>query len=69
MIFITSGTADVLELQQISEAAAQKVGAMNKMADAMHVEDCGECEYNDVCSDVAELRAMRKKNKNEGTNA
>lgn len=63
VIFVTSGKEDVLELKPISEAVAQRISAMKKITDAMHVEDCGECEYNDVCSDVAELRAMIKRNR------
>lgn len=59
VIFVTSGKEDVLELKAVSEEVATRIGAMNKMADMMHVEDCGICEYSDVCSDVDELRDMR----------
>ena len=63
VIFITSGKEDVLELKAVSEEVATRIGAMNKMADQMHVEDCGVCEYSDVCSDVTELQDMRNANR------
>ena len=67
VIFITSGKEDVLELKAVSEEVVTRIGAMNKMADQMHVEDCGVCEYSDVCSDVTELQDMRNANrKKEG---
>ena len=57
VIFITAGRPDVLELGHIADDAAHIVGAMNKMAADWSV-DCDACEYNAVCSDVAELRSM-----------
>jgi CO dehydrogenase/acetyl-CoA synthase beta subunit len=62
VIFITSSKQDVLELKPVSEGVSKLIGAMNKMAEEMSV-DCDTCDYSDVCSDVAELRAMRKANK------
>ena len=59
VIFITSSKEDVLELKAVSEEVATRIGAMNKMADLMHVEDCDVCEYSDVCSDVEDLQEMR----------
>jgi hypothetical protein len=37
---------------------ARRIAAMNKMAEEMTF-DCDTCDYNAVCGDVAELRAMR----------
>ncbi|NOY68773.1 MAG: hypothetical protein GXP53_04680 [Deltaproteobacteria bacterium] len=58
-IFITSSKEDVLEMQNISNNVIQLINAMHKMAEEMSF-DCDTCDYNDVCGDVAELRAMRK---------
>lgn len=59
-VFITSGRKDVLAAKTISNAVFKKITAMNKMAEELSF-DCDTCDYNDVCKDVAELRAMRKK--------
>jgi CO dehydrogenase/acetyl-CoA synthase beta subunit len=59
VIFITSGREDVLEMKTVSDQVMRIIGAMNKMAGEMSF-DCDSCEYTDVCSDVAELRSMRK---------
>lgn len=58
-LFITSSRKDVLEIKTISEHVTTLISAMNKMAKEMSF-DCNTCDYNDVCGDVAELRAMKK---------
>ena len=58
-IFITSSSSDVLEMKTVSDDIARIIAAMNKMASEMSF-DCDTCEYTDVCSDVAELRSMRR---------
>lgn len=67
-IFITSSKEDVMEMQNISNNVRQLISAMNKMAEEMSF-DCDECEYNDVCGDVEELRSMRDTLKNKETTA
>ena len=59
VIFITSSPEDVRSLRPISEGAHKIIGAMTKMIDELDY-DCGSCSYNDVCSDVADLRSMRQ---------
>jgi CO dehydrogenase/acetyl-CoA synthase beta subunit len=64
-IFITSCREDVLEMKSIADGVSTLISAMNKMVVEMSF-DCDDCEYNDVCDDVAELRSMHnalKKNK------
>lgn len=67
-IFITSSRQDVLEVKAISDHVTTLISAMNKMADEMSF-DCDTCDYNDVCGDVAELRAMRNSLKNKEASA
>lgn len=59
VIFITQSREAVLEIQAIAAETIKIIGAMNKMAEELSF-DCTTCEYNAVCRDVAELRAMRK---------
>lgn len=58
VVFVTSGKDDVKELRTVVEGAAKVISALNKMVAEMSFE-CGECEYNDVCSEVSELRRIR----------
>jgi CO dehydrogenase/acetyl-CoA synthase beta subunit len=67
-IFVTASREDVLEVKAISENITKLISAMNKMADEMSF-DCDTCDYNDVCGDVAELRAMRTALKNKEASA
>jgi CO dehydrogenase/acetyl-CoA synthase beta subunit len=60
LIFITSGTEDVRAVEAIVEPAQRVIAAMNKMINES-VLDCGSCDYNDVCSEVEMLGAMREK--------
>ncbi len=68
-IFVTSSAGDVGELQEITKNVGRKVSALNKMLSEMDT-DCDECEYNDVCDEVDELKGMKKKRdeKRIGTN-
>jgi CO dehydrogenase/acetyl-CoA synthase beta subunit len=65
VIFITAGREDVLEMKTVSDQVMRIIGAMNKMAEEISF-DCDTCEYTDVCSDVAELRSMRKSHGKRG---
>ncbi|MBI5589399.1 MAG: hypothetical protein HY881_02835 [Deltaproteobacteria bacterium] len=60
VIFITAGRSDVMEMKTVADSVMQIIGAMNKMAQELSF-DCDACEYSDFCSDVADLRSMRKK--------
>lgn len=62
-LFVTSSAGDVSELQEITKNVGRKVSALNKMLSEIDA-DCDECEYNDVCDEVDELKSM-KKNRDE----
>lgn len=68
VIFVTQNREAVLELKSIADGVIQIIGAMNKMAGELSF-DCTTCEYNSVCSDVSELRSMRKALKKRRTAA
>ncbi len=65
VLFVTSGKDDVIKLQQIASGVSSIIGAMNKMADDLTF-DCDECEYNAICEDVADLRAVHRAMKGKG---
>ena len=67
-VFITSSREDVMEVKTISDDVFKLISAMNKMAEELSF-DCDTCDYNDVCGDVAELRAMRNALKNKEASA
>lgn len=58
-LFVTSSADDVGELQEITKNVGRKVSALNKMLSEID-SDCDECEYNDVCDEVDELKSMKK---------
>ncbi|MBP7232060.1 MAG: hypothetical protein KBA28_09010 [Syntrophaceae bacterium] len=58
-LFITSSAEDVGELQEITRNVGRTISAMNKMLSEID-SDCDECEYNDVCDEVDELKGMKK---------
>jgi CO dehydrogenase/acetyl-CoA synthase beta subunit len=58
IIFVTSSTEDVRELQPVSESAVKITSAMSKMLQELDY-DCSSCAHTDVCGDVADLRKMR----------
>ena len=59
VIFITSTDKDVALLKPVALQVDKINNAMTKMLEEMSV-DCDECEYNDVCDEVSELRSMHK---------
>jgi CO dehydrogenase/acetyl-CoA synthase beta subunit len=59
ILFVTSGMSDVTDLGEITAGVTRIVGAMHKMVEEFSL-DCDTCEYQDVCSEVSELRGMRK---------
>lgn len=58
-LFVTSNNEDVEELKEITKNVGRTINAMNKMLNEMD-QDCDDCEYNDVCDEVGELRKMKK---------
>lgn len=59
-LFVTSSGEDVGQLQEITKNVGRTISALNKMLSEIDP-DCDECEYNDVCDEVDELKGMRKK--------
>jgi CO dehydrogenase/acetyl-CoA synthase beta subunit len=59
IVFVTSGIQDMKPIFPTAESVLKITAAMNKMAEDESF-DCDTCEFNDVCNDVEELRAMRK---------
>jgi len=59
VIFITSVAEDVAVLRPMAEQVWKINSAMTKMVDEMSA-DCTDCEFEEVCDEVAELRKMRK---------
>jgi len=59
VLFITRSSDDVMALKETGTRVARLVQAMNKMATEM-AEDCGNCEYQDECSDASEMKALRE---------
>ena len=65
-MFVTSDIADVNELGNITRKVSRTINAMDKMFSEME-SDCDECEYNDVCDEVSDLKKMRNaRNKKRG---
>ncbi|HPA70961.1 MAG TPA: hypothetical protein PKY31_01745 [Spirochaetota bacterium] len=58
-VFVTSSATDVRSLGETGGRVERLIGAMNKMAKEMSF-DCGTCDFTDVCSEVEDLRNMRK---------
>lgn len=58
-VFVTSSAADVRSLGETGGRVERLIGAMNKMAQEMSF-DCGTCDFTDVCTEVEDLRNMRK---------
>ena len=59
VIFFTSGRKDMKPFLPIAENALKIIGAMNKMIQEVSY-DCDTCEYNGVCGEVEDLRALRR---------
>ena len=58
-LFVTSSAGDVEDLNEITKNVGRTINALNKMLNEIDP-DCDECEYNDVCDEVDELRGMKK---------
>lgn len=58
-VFITSGSSDVLRFKDLAERVSKAERAMHKMVEKL-VYNCSECEFQDVCDEVDELRKMHE---------
>jgi len=67
-LFVTSSGGDVSELQEITKNVGRTISALNKMLSEIDP-DCDECEYNDVCDEVGELKSMKKSRDGKRMNA
>jgi len=56
VLVVTSSPTDVRELSMIAERASRQIAALNKMTTELGRE-CETCDFNDVCSQVEDLRA------------
>jgi CO dehydrogenase/acetyl-CoA synthase beta subunit len=63
-LFVTSSGEDVSQLQEITKNVGRTISALNKMLNEIDP-DCDECEYNDVCDEVGELKGMRNSRKDK----
>jgi len=61
-LFVTSSAGDVEDLNGITKNVGRTINALNKMLNEIDP-DCDECEYNDVCDEVDELKGMKKSRK------
>jgi CO dehydrogenase/acetyl-CoA synthase beta subunit len=59
ILLVTSSAEDVGELKEMTKNVGRTINAMNKMLSEID-SDCDECEYNDVCDEVEELKGMKK---------
>lgn len=60
IIFFTSSSDDVKKISEIVNPAFRMIAAMDKMAQELDY-DCGSCEYQDVCDEAEEMKAMRER--------
>ena len=58
VIYLTSSPEDVIRLREVTSGAEKIIAAMNKMASEMDFE-CESCDYQEVCDDASQLKAMR----------
>lgn len=65
ILFVTSDTEDVRELKEITKNVGRTINALDKMLNELDA-DCDECEYNDVCDEVDELKSMKKSREKKG---
>jgi CO dehydrogenase/acetyl-CoA synthase beta subunit len=59
VLFVTCSAAAVAALQPIGVTAGRMIQAMNKML-AEHDADCRNCEFQDVCTQAADLQALAR---------
>ncbi len=59
VFFITTSEEEIREFGRIGEKARRYIDAMRQMAEEVSF-DCSSCDYQDICDEVDELKAMRK---------
>ncbi len=59
VVFCTSSPEEVRRIREIGDRAGRLIAAMNHMAEEMSF-DCASCDYFDICSEVDDLRSLRK---------
>jgi CO dehydrogenase/acetyl-CoA synthase beta subunit len=59
IVLVTLSTKDVRRLREIGARAERYIMAMTKMAEEWSF-DCSSCDYQGICSQVSELKAMKK---------
>jgi CO dehydrogenase/acetyl-CoA synthase beta subunit len=59
VLLVTSSGDDVRRLAPIAEQAIRRVAALDKMSAELELA-CDTCEYRDVCSEVEDLRRLRR---------
>ena len=59
VVFVTTSSQHVRDIREISLSVQRMVAAMYKMIEETSF-DCEDCEYNDVCSEVSELRKIKQ---------
>ena len=60
IIMMTSSPDEVRSLKNFGEKVMRTIEALSKMTEELSF-DCPTCDYQDICNDVGELQAMRKK--------
>ena len=58
VLFITASSEDVRDLREYGNRAMQRINALKKMTQEMDL-DCSNCDYQEVCNEVDDLRSMR----------
>ena len=64
ILFITGNDEDIKVLEPMGQKVTKSIQAMNKMVENLQY-DCKSCEFEDVCEEFGELKAMHKKMQNE----
>lgn len=58
VFFITTSSEEVRDLKEYGSRSMQRINALKKMTQEMDL-DCSNCDYQDVCNEVDDLRSMR----------
>ena len=58
VLFITASSDEVKEFREFGDRAMQRINALRKMTQEMDL-DCSNCDYQEVCNEVDDLRSMR----------
>ncbi len=64
VIMVTSSAEEVRRFKPLGDKVARAVVAMDKMLEHLAY-DCNNCDFQDVCDEVGELRAMHRRQREE----